>query len=337
MVVNREQQGKEFERSQRWLRRKAKQFIGHGELMKMSFPPNKWAVEQLIPADGITILSAPPGSYKTWLLLDVIIGVASGKDLFGKFKTMQSTVLVIDEENGPRLIQDRLDLLGAGDKLPIQYMFSTDFQINEKSILRLLELCKEYDIKFVTIDSLIRVHAGNENDAVEMAKVFRHLRKLTMAGITLLITHHNRKGNGKNSNSAQEMRGSSDILAALDCQLSLVRDDDRLKLIQNKVRFTEELDPLDISIKKNGELVSFVYEGVLKQPESRTKLIRAAIVEVLDERLQGNQNEVLEWLREKGIDTSINTLREALNQLFNDGTITKEKGERNSFLFKLTT
>ncbi len=339
MTVDREQQGIEFRKlrkEKQWNKSQSKLSMTHAELMDISFPPNRWTVDGLIPAEGITILSAPPGSYKTWLLLHIITAVASGQKVLGEFSTEPSSVLVIDEENGPRLIQDRLSYLNVGDNLNIHYRFNTDFIADTKKINQVIEFCQSESIKFVTIDSLIRIHSGNENDAGEMAKVFKQLRKFTNNGISLLLTHHNRKSGANSGVGSQEMRGSSDILAALDCHLSLVRDDDRLKLSQNKIRTTEELEPLDISIKKDGELVKFVFEGTLKLAENRRKTIRSSVVEVLDEYGSGNQNEILVRLKEKGIATSVNTLRDALNQLINDETITKDKGERNSYIFKLT-
>jgi hypothetical protein len=87
-------------------------FITLKELMTRRYPESEWVVESLIP-EGLTVLSAQPASYKTWLLLDIAIAVASGSQLSQTFDTTQSGVLVIDEESSERLLQQRLSLLGT--------------------------------------------------------------------------------------------------------------------------------------------------------------------------------------------------------------------------------
>ena len=331
-VDKRTEQANEFMIKKR--RYVSKKVYTYKELMTTEFPPNKWSVDRLIPAEGLTILSAPPGSYKTWLLAHIVMSVASGSPVFGTFKTIQMNALMIDEENSARLLQERILALQDIDDLPIEFMLNTEFKTDKDSINKLIVHCRDHNIRLITFDSLIRIHDGNENDAKEMSKVFQVLKKLTSAGITVLITHHNRKSSGGAING-QEMRGSSDILAALDCHLALSRSDNRIKLTQTKVRFTEELPPLDIEFRSEDNTASFIFDGKLEPQITRTEQIKLVVLEVLKNGGL-SQNSILNRLKLQGAGAGVNTLRLVLLSMEKDGSILSSPGSHNSNVYTLT-
>lgn len=193
------------------------------ELMEANYPPATYLVDRLIPTESITILSGQSRSFKTYALLDMAVAIASQKPLFDHFDTTQANVLIINEEDGERLIQQRFRQLGIQKNagLPIHISALTDFKLRDKQIAKTIEFCKSNDIKLVIIDSLIRVHDANENSAGEMSKVFAQLRKFTKEQIAVVVTQHNRKVTQHSTGGASEMRGSSDILAAVDSHVGV--------------------------------------------------------------------------------------------------------------------
>jgi predicted transcriptional regulator len=306
-------------------------------LMTKQFSDDIWLVDGLIPVDGITIISALPGSFKTWILLDMAQSVASGTDLFGKLETKQGGVLIIDEENGERLLQQRLKKLGVDHELPIYFLSDADFRLNEDTVFEVIEYCDLYDIKLVTFDSLVRIHDANENDAKEMASVFRAMREITKRGITVVIAHHNRKPSGNSSNPSHEMRGSSDILAALDCHLALARIDHKsLLLTQTKVRLAEELPALELQVVSDEEKLELVYMGSLEPREDKREIARTVILAVLDAHEPGlNQRQLLDTLKRMHTAINARTLRSILEKMQEEGIIIKGQGQRNAYIYKL--
>jgi len=133
--------------------------------------------------------------------------------------------LLIDEENGERLLQQRMRLMGVSEDLPIFYTPSMGFVLSDENVGAAIEKCHENNIGLVIIDSLIRVHSAEENSAKEMATVSRMLRKFTENGIALIVTQHNRKQGAFNTGAGNEMRGSSEILAAADGHIGMSRKD----------------------------------------------------------------------------------------------------------------
>src|SRR4051812_5447871 len=127
------------------------------DLMVKEFPEANWLVEGLIPSEGMTVLSAAPSSFKTWLLLDLAICIASGKSLFGQYKTSETGVLIIDEEDNERLLQQRLSMLGAKIESPIHLLIEQGFQLTDKWVSQTIEHCLENGLGLVTFDSLVRI------------------------------------------------------------------------------------------------------------------------------------------------------------------------------------
>ena len=104
--------------------------------------------------------------------MQIAICVARGTPAFGEFETKQGGVIVIDEENHLKYVQKRLASLGAIANDPISYLSMTGFKADRQEKRQpILEIVQDKGIKLVIIDSLIRVHDEDENDASQMAKV----------------------------------------------------------------------------------------------------------------------------------------------------------------------
>jgi hypothetical protein len=306
------------------------------ELMSHEFPDTVWTVDSLIP-EGITVLSAVPASFKTWLLLAIAISVASGNPLFNHFVTEQTGVLMIDEENSARLLQQRLKMLGAENELPIHFLVEQDFKLEDKQITRVIQLCEDKGIGLITFDSLVRIHRGTENDATQMAEVFSKIRRFTKAGITVLITHHHRKTKSDN-NPAQDMRGSSDILAAVDCHIALTRyESNRLVLTQTKVRFAEEHAPVEIDVVSTKDELAFRYVGTMKPSESKKAKTITAIMLLLEEQGEMNQKELMVALEDADNKVNAKTLRNILNDLVGREELNKLQGKGSELKYTLNS
>ena len=305
------------------------------ELLETDYPDTPWLIDGLVP-EGLTILSAQPGSFKTWLLLDIVISVASGEQFIDKYDTRQSNVLMIDEENSPKLLQTRLEMLGIEKELPVYFEIENLFKAEERNIDRLLKLCREKDIKLVTFDSLVRIHSSNENDAVQMSEVFSKIRKFTRNGISVMITHHNRKSS-KNEGGGQAMRGSTDILAAVDCHLSLDADKDSkvLTLTQTKIRYAEELPPIEIGISSDKQSMVLTYQGEQAPQLNKRSRLKQAITDILTGESELNQLNLLEELNKTDNRTSMKTLRLVLQEMAKAEEIKVTSGKGSSLIYSL--
>ncbi len=309
-----------------------------GELMKKEFPETKWIVEQLIPVEGIVAVSGVPSAYKTWLILDLAIKVAKGEVLFDKFMTTKCGVLFVDEETGERWVQQRILKLSSEFDLPIYLASKTGFKLNEKTVTTLVEFIKEHEIGIVIFDSLLRVHtASDENNAVEMEKVFSLFRKITKTGTTVIFTHHHRKQMGwAKSNPSQDMRGSSDILAAVDCHLAVERKEESVIITQTKSRQSEELKPFKLDVIQEDNEFHFEFAGEVDEEKTKKADFREAIKNLLEQ--EGKplyKREIFNKLKASGVEGAYGTFKEAIKDMVEKGELYEKKGERNKMFCSL--
>ncbi len=281
-----------------------------GEILAHDFGETEWIVESLIPKQGMTVLSGSPGDYKTWVTIHIALCMSHNTPVFGKFKVTQGNVLVIDEEDHLRLLKKRLELLGAKDTDNIYYLSQNEIKV-DKEVVRnmILEIVKEKNIKLLVLDSLVRVHDQIENDAGGMAKMFSGLQKIIGAGASILFTHHHRKQQGFGTNNpAQMMRGSSDILAVVDCHIAIEKkkdETDRLIIRQTKLRQAETLQPFEISILKGESGPSgFEYAGGHDEKKLKAEEASEAVILVLSDGMK-SRTELQEILNEEFGKTAI--------------------------------
>lgn len=307
------------------------------ELLLKEFKDIEWVVESLIPAESTTVISGSPASFKTWLLLTIAVKVASGEMLFNYFPTKKTGVLIIDEESGERMLNRRLKKLNCVNTLPVYFTSLEGFKLADELISQITTYAKEKEIGLIIFDSLVRIHNFDENDASKMSRVFESLKQINKEGIAVLLTHHNRKQGFMKSNPSQDMRGSSDILAAIDCHIAIERDENNVLIItQTKLRIQEELHPFRVVVNQIGESNAFEYDGEVEEDLTKFNETKEKSIELLEtESRPMYQKEILEFLKASGFETGSRTLRDALGQLVDEEKIHKSKGERNKIFYSL--
>ena len=295
------------------------------ELMAEPDVEADWLVNRLIPNGGITIIAGRASNFKTWILLHLALSVTTGEKVFGHFDSTKASVLIVDEENQKKTLRKRLTMLGYKKGLNLFFMVQSGFKItNKRNMNDLAHYVKAKNIQLVIFDSLVRVHDKDENTSTGMAEVFSIVKQLNRLGAAVLFTHHNRKQDG--GDSAQGMRGSSDILAAVDAQMYVARQGEFITIEQNKNRDAEELMPFSVLIKSDEETMSLEYQG-----EATEKLNKSAQAEflILDLLKLGSKTrtEIITELSQYKIGVS--KIGEALQKLVAGQKVVEESGEHN--------
>lgn len=312
--------------------------ISISELMNKKFSNIQWVVEQLIPAEAIVAISGLPSAYKTWITLCLAVEVAKGGVLFSKFATTKTGVLIIDEETGERWMQQRIFKLQCATDLPIYLLSGTGFKLTEATVKQLLSFVREKEIGFIIFDSLVRIHtARDENDAVEMAKVFSLFKKLNLNGITIAFTHHNRKpGLLRSSNPSQDMRGSSDILAAVDCHLAIERKDETVTITQTKLRQGQETRPFKLNIINDDTELRFEFAGEVEEDQTKKADWKEAIKDYLSEQgVSKYKKEMFDNLKGVGVEGGYSTFKTTVKEMVDKGELFERRGEKNKVFCSL--
>ncbi len=264
--------------------------ISHAELMSKDFPVVRFTVDPFFEQGTLNMVSAPPNTWKSWLLLYLAGHIVAGTSVLDQFPTQKSKVMIVNEEDTERSIQDRLRSLGLTQpSLPIYYRIFKGFKLDEKSVKTLLEETKEKEITVIIFDSLRAIQDADENDSAEMQKIMDLLKQFTREGITVIFTHHHRKKSmhGKNDD-AEASRGSSAINAAVSGHLSLeetIRDGEKFLVVRHlKSKAGEKLESFEIAIRIGSDKnISFEYAGAHSaKTEAVTEAKRRILTELKD-------------------------------------------------------
>jgi AAA domain-containing protein len=81
------------------------------QLQCMQFAPITWIVSNIIPAEGVTLLSSKPKFGKSWLAYDLCIACTMDRFTLGTIKPAQGDVLYLALEDSKRRLQRRMKKL----------------------------------------------------------------------------------------------------------------------------------------------------------------------------------------------------------------------------------
>ncbi|MEK7610527.1 MAG: AAA family ATPase [Patescibacteria group bacterium] len=315
------------------------------ELLATNFGEDSWLVEKLIPEQSITAIAGIPGSFKTWITLEIARSVASGKPFLGNFATTQGPVLLVDKECHYKHIQKRLKLLGMEKTLPICYHNPYELDLfvdDDKHFELLLREIEHLGARVVIFDSLTRIHRGDENESKSIAKLMNRFKRITDIGVSVIFVHHHRKESYPSQNSPNSLRGSSDILAGIDCLLTLVKEkgrDDRIIVEQGKLRQGEAVKPFAINalFEKDGDItrsVSFSYGGEHDPSKTKSDEATGIILEFLEQKGDETEGSVIVKVLEEENYSKGTTIR-ALKQLEEEDKIGKRNGDNGRHIYWL--
>ena len=297
--------------------------ISHSELIAREFKPARYTIEPFFEQGTMNMVSAPPNTWKSWLLFLFAGHIANGTDVFDKFSTEKANVMIVNEEDSARLVQDRLRLLDVTDiTLPIYYRIAQGSKLTLSFIEQLINEAKTKNVGVIMFDSLRAVHEADENDSTAMQGVMDLLKKIVREDITVIFTHHHRKkGMFTKNDDSESSRGSSAINAAISGHISLTEVNDvngskYLVLKHLKSKVGEKLQPIDIDIEV-GETIKFQYLGEHETQDRAENEAKDKILSALQGREELLSRKDFVHLKVAGQTT----VKKALKSLENEGRI----------------
>jgi len=180
---------------------------------------------------GKILIAAASKARKTWVLLDLMLSVANGRDWLG-IQTTQKNTLFLDLELMKFETATRLDQIRAarGIESP-DGVHVWNLRGHALTLARLkptiLDYCKEHDIGLIAFDPYYRLGEGcDENANGEIAKFLALLEAIAHeTGAAVALTHHFAKGNSGVKNSIDRMSGAGTFARDPDALLSLTEQE----------------------------------------------------------------------------------------------------------------
>lgn len=209
-------------------------------------PAPEYIIDQFLIEKGMAALFGAPGTFKTFIALDLGLSVAHGLPWHG-FATRQKKVLYICAEGqygfGARALVWQQERAAGRDTdqfvlLPVPVNF-----LQPEAVGKLIEDMQLFigDVGLVIIDTLARnFGTGDENKTQDMNAFVKGVSRLARDAMVLIV-HHTGKDEGKDE------RGSSAFRAALDAAFRLKREplSDYVTFVTKKQKEGEEHRPLD--------------------------------------------------------------------------------------------
>jgi AAA domain len=200
-------------------------------LRETSFPALEYHLPGIIP-EGATLLVGPPKIGKSWMLLSLALGVASGGRVLG-LSVEERPVLYLALEDSHRRLQVRCEkLLGTTDDIPDAFGYLT--RIEPASILETVNLALDRldrvsdagPAPLVILDTLGKVMPPTipgESPYQRDYRVGSALKHLVddRPGAALVIAHHDRKANADDFVDA--VSGTHGLAGAVDTVIVLAR------------------------------------------------------------------------------------------------------------------
>jgi hypothetical protein len=238
----------------------------------------RWLVEALWAEQAVGILGGAPKSCKSFCALDLAVSVASGAPCLGRFKPTQTgRVLIFAGEDPLELVRERLAGIARAahhdlESLELFVVTAPRVRLDvEDDRTRLSNTIEALKPRLLVLDPFVRLHSGDENVVAEVAPVLDFLRGLQRRfGCSVLLVHHARKNVG-GLRGGQALRGSSELFAWTDSNLSLRRKGDQL-LLSAEHRSAPALDELPVALSTEGEALALrvVEAGAATDPATRS-------------------------------------------------------------------
>jgi hypothetical protein len=243
---------------------------------KEGIPPVAWLAEPFLVEGEIHILVGDGSTCKTFLALDIALGLASGQPVFiDREVSRPYRILYLDEDGSERQLARRICALAKGRSIVLTEDIVERFTAysggrfaldGNEGYTRLKEVIARHRPDVLILDALRAFHGGDENDSRHMALVFRHtLRALARKyGLTILLIHHTSKGSEEAAqnrwgrrNASHASRGSTEIRNSVDTLLYVERSSDGPpSLTIDKTRSLEDADkpdPLTFTVSQESD------------------------------------------------------------------------------------
>jgi hypothetical protein len=203
--------------------------INCADLMALEIPDPRYAVPGLIP-EGVTILAGRPKARKSWLAIQIALGIAQGARILGSIGTEPGDVLYLALEDTRRRLKKRVRKIldATGWIAPTRLEFRTDSARAPGGIAHIEAWLKAHPgARLVIVDTLQKFRPAQRGaqkdgyaDDYEAVSAVKNLAD--RYAVAVLILHHSRKASAESP--FDEISGTLGLTGAADAIVVLQRD-----------------------------------------------------------------------------------------------------------------
>lgn len=254
-----------------------------------------WCVEDWLPDRTIAMVVAPPGSFKTWMLTDLALSVASGKPFLGTFPVVRKgPVIIVQQEDFHGQMAERIGVVAlsklghrtptfSGGVLDVEVPAEVPVYLHPDRRLRfddkvvvdaLAEAVAQIRPALVIIDPLYTTGKLDDfmAEAVENMMVLKSLRD--EFGCSFLLAHHTKK---KSEGSDREDAWGTQFLNAFletGWQVRVKPDTPATVKVRRHFKTRSNIEEQSLEFRINTVNLPYSYEAVMiskEEEEAREK------------------------------------------------------------------
>jgi hypothetical protein len=299
-----------------------------------------WLVDGMIKQQSLVMFGGMPSGGKTYLAVELMLSVASGKPFLGQHKVQQGEAVFIACEGRDSVLR-RVGawnhLKNDGNFVKSAYISSKEIVVNapDQADVSVEQYVKAMDLagihpKVFFIDTMnYSLGSAKENDANDMTQYFRKIANglINKFGCVAVLLHHTSK-------NGDDIRGSSSIRGALDALFLVSRDSAGIFTVKNdKHKDRDKIEPFYLEARpvefalQDGSLESNIalYLTTKQSATSAGSIYQHKALEILEQEVGiGESMAKRDLLAKLGYRAS-NAARDIFTPLQEDGFIDTNK------------
>jgi phage/plasmid primase-like uncharacterized protein/KaiC/GvpD/RAD55 family RecA-like ATPase len=214
--------------------------------------PISWLVKHWIQDQALVMVHGPSGGGKTFVTLDWMLHIASGKPTWFGHKVKAGNMVYLAGE-GHHGLRSRIAAWKHHNGVSSLNMWvsKSGLDLNTaQGYLKVVEAVRALKIKpnVITVDTLHRFMAGDENSAQDAKTMLDACAALMQEfGCTVILVHHT----GVSEEAQHRARGSSAWRGALDIEISVIpaKGDKSIEIVQRKSKDAEMAAPVYVDLQ----------------------------------------------------------------------------------------
>ena len=258
-------------------------YLIHADGFSAQPAPISWLVKHWIQDKALVMVHGPSGGGKTFVVLDWMLHIASGKATWFGHKVRAGNMVYLAGE-GHHGLRSRIAAWKHKNSVSNLNMWVSKSGVDlntAEGYLKVVEAIRALKIKpdVITVDTLHRFMAGDENSAQDAKTMLDACAALMQEfGCTVILVHHT----GVSEEAQHRARGSSAWRGALDIEISVIpaKGDKSIEIVQRKSKDAEMAAPVYVDLEsvaipgwfdEDGEAVTSAVVVKGEVPESKQK------------------------------------------------------------------
>lgn len=296
------------------------------KFLKQDFKEPTAYCKGLIYPRGILGIFGQPKSYKTFLVINMALALATGKTFLNFEISAPVKTLILQAELSDGRLQERMSKMTPYYGIPEGKLYIRTirgaFLNDTKGLAEVSAIIRAIKPEVIIIDPLIEFFTGDENKAQDMNSLFTNLEKLLTDNRSIILVHHLRKPNNNGGDSFSQIRGSSVVYGKLDAGIHISPFVDGQVVLDFTCR----------NISKPEKFIATIDENLIfrySKEFGASKVKDSHIIEALKNKGEIPMQELKDTVSEV-CECEPETVRKHITRMIKAGTLIKSGGTRNA-------